>query len=187
MAGRTRIKIDNKSLKDFHRQLAKLTHEQLDPMYKKIIKTLASWLLAEVIRRTPVGVKPDDLPKKAAEYWKGYTGGTLRRGWTAKTEEEAKNGSVPDIASYLKNVHISRSGGEIFLEIVNPVHYASYVEYGHRQHVGQFAPAIGKRLTKSFVEGQYMLKISEDELQRQSPKIIHKRIADFLRSVFNGK
>lgn len=36
--------------------------------------------------------------------------------------------------------------------------YAPHVEFGHRQHVGQFVPAIGKRLVKPYVPGQYFLR-----------------------------
>lgn len=36
--------------------------------------------------------------------------------------------------------------------------YAPHVEFGHRQQVGRFVPAIGKRLVKPYVPGQYFLK-----------------------------
>ena len=36
--------------------------------------------------------------------------------------------------------------------------YAPHVEYGHRQEVGRYVPAIGKRLVKSWVPGQYFLR-----------------------------
>ena len=40
--------------------------------------------------------------------------------------------------------------------------YAPHVEYGHRQQVGRYVPAIGKRLVKSYVKGQYFLKKNVD-------------------------
>ncbi len=44
--------------------------------------------------------------------------------------------------------------------------YAPHVEYGHRQQVGRYVPAIGKRLVKSYVKGQYFLKKNVD-VQRE--------------------
>lgn len=36
--------------------------------------------------------------------------------------------------------------------------YAPHVEFGHRQEVGRFVPAIKRRLVKPYVPGQYFLK-----------------------------
>lgn len=41
--------------------------------------------------------------------------------------------------------------------IYNNVKYAAHVEYGHRQTLGRYVPAIGKRLKKDFVPGKKML------------------------------
>lgn len=46
-----------------------------------------------------------------------------------------------------------RSGKHYRAEIYNNIEYAPYVENGHRQEVGRYVPAIGKRLVRSFVEG----------------------------------
>ena len=57
------------------------------------------------------------------------------------------------------------------IEIGSDVKYAKFVEEGHRQEVGRFVPAIGKRLKKPFVQGKWMLKDSitqeEDNLQKK--------------------
>lgn len=47
-------------------------------------------------------------------------------------------------------------------EVGNPTAYADSVEYGHRQKVGRYVPAIGKRLKKAFVPGKKMLHRSMD-------------------------
>ena len=128
--------------------------------------------------------------------WAGYSGGTLRRGWTAKTEAEAKNGSGKsgDVLSYLEGVAVIKEGSSVsygssyHIVLINPVKYASYVEYGHRQTPGRFVPAIGKKLKKPFVEGKFMLRISEEELQKQAPAILQRRLTKFLRGLMdNGK
>lgn len=64
--------------------------------------------------------------------------------------------------------------------------YASYVEFGHRQTPGRYVPAIGKRLKASWVDGQYFLTISEEELQTIAPAVIQRKLDQLLREVFNG-
>ena len=45
-------------------------------------------------------------------------------------------------------------------EVGNPTEYVASVEYGHRQQVGRYVPALGKRLKKPFVPGSKMLQRS---------------------------
>ncbi len=47
--------------------------------------------------------------------------------------------------------------------VYNNTEYAAHVEWGHRQNVGQYVPAIGKKLKQPFVEGQHMLRDAVDE------------------------
>lgn len=76
--------------------------------------------------------------------------GLLRRSWTI--------GQI---------VHIPAG---IEVEIINPVEYAMYVEYGHRT-----------RNHKGWVEGRFMLTISIDELEREMPAILDKKLEQFLK------
>lgn len=39
--------------------------------------------------------------------------------------------------------------------LVNNMEYALHYEYGHRQEVGKYIPALGKRLVKPYVKGRY--------------------------------
>lgn len=181
------IKLDMAGLRGLDLAIKKLGDDK-DKFFEMAIKNLAARLLSKVIDRTPVGVKPDGLDAKAAEYWEGYIGGTLRRGWTAKTEKQAMEGTAPDLVTHAAGLQVEKSSGSYVVTIINPVKYASYVEYGHRQEPGRFVPALGKRLKKSFVPGQYMLTISEKELETQAPAILQKRIIDFLKGAFlSGK
>lgn len=68
---------------------------------------------------------------------------------------------------------VYREGGCYKVEIYNLMEYASYVEYGHRTRSGD-----------GWVEGQFFLTISEQELQRQSPAILEARIAKKLGEYF---
>ena len=70
------------------------------------------------------------------------------------------------------------------LPISNSTPYASYVEFGHRQTPGRYVPAINRRLKKGWVQGQFMMTISEKEIQESAPKILEQRVKEFLGSVF---
>jgi hypothetical protein len=65
------------------------------------------------------------------------------------------------------------------------VKYASYVEFGHRQTPGRYVPALGKRLKEGWVDGQYFLTLSEEELERIAPSMLQAKLDKFLREVFN--
>ncbi|OYP21341.1 hypothetical protein CG709_08025 [Lachnotalea glycerini] len=65
-------------------------------------------------------------------------------------------------------------GGYYVVEITNPVEYASYVEYGHRKRGG-----------KGWVNGRFMMTMSEKELERQAPAVIQKKLMSYLKGVFN--
>ena len=69
--------------------------------------------------------------------------------------------------------NVKRAGGTITIEIYNPVEYATYVEFGHRtpDHTG-------------WVDGRFMLTISEQEIQKDAPRILKNRLDAFVRSVF---
>lgn len=81
---------------------------------------------------------------KAAELSPVDTG-TLRMGWKMK-----------------------RSDGRV--DVYNNTEYAAHQEYGHRQKVGRYVPAIGKRLKKPFVEGRHMLRDAVSEKAKSFPE-----------------
>ena len=206
-------KADFSQLKVLQERLQKLQNTDIDKFCEDVSKALAARLLSLVIRRTPVGTAPKckgamyvnkvgvDGEKKTfftaagaefakiAPYWEGYTGGTLRRGWTAKTHEEAAKGSGNPTAEqalqYAQSLPVEKSGKYFIVRVVNPVKYASYVEFGHRQTRGRYVPALGKSLSQSWVDGCYMLALSEDKLETAAPKIIEKMLDNKLREVFN--
>ena len=157
---------DFKHMKELQERVQKLTGSDFDAFCEECAKELAARLLAKVIKRTPVGNYPSST---------GKMGGTLRRGWTAKTEEEAASGGKSNAKAYVDALPITKSGNMIQIEIINPVHYASYVEFGHRT-----------RNHKGWVKGRFMLSISENELQAQSPKILENKLKKYLGECFNG-
>lgn len=136
--------------------LEKLNQEQVDLFIDACAKELATRLLAKVIKRTPVGDYPNSSGKK---------GGTLRRGWTG-----GKNSSA---VAYADSLTIHHFGDVYVIEIINPVEYASYVEFGHRtaNH-------------KGWVNGRFMLTISEQEIQQAAPAIIEKKLMKQMGELF---
>lgn len=67
--------------------------------------------------------------------------------------------------------------GDLYeVEITNSTDYASYVEFGHRtvDHAG-------------WVDGRFMMTISEKELEAQGPVIIDRRLTAFLKEALDGK
>lgn len=159
-------KCDFRQLENLQKKLDRLQRSNLDEFFEECAKELAARLLAKVIRRTPVGQYPKETGKK---------GGTLRRGWTASTEEEAQSGGNKNAKQYASSLNITKSGEMYQIEIVNPVHYASYVEYGHRT-----------RDHKGWVSGRFMLTISEKELDAKASQILEKKLTKFLGECFDA-
>ncbi len=149
-------KFEFDDLKKFAKQLEQIREER-EQLCIEVEKALAARLLAKVIPRTPTGNYPPGS---------GKVGGTLKRSW--QVTDIIKKGDIYEIS------------------IFNPVEYAPYVEYGHRQEVGRFVPAIGKRLKNAWVPGRFMLTISEQELQRDAARIIDRKVTEFLMKRLGG-
>lgn len=83
----------------------------------------------------------------------------------------------------LKNNWVSniiKEGNIYKIEVINPLKYAEFVEFGHRQQPGRYVKAIGKRLKKSWVQGKFMLTLTERDLQRNLDKIIREKVNAFI-------
>lgn len=150
-------KVDYRQLRDFQKQLrTQLSDKQLDLFIESCAKELAARLLAKVIKRTPVGEYPSGS---------GKVGGTLRRGWTGGKSQAG--------SAFAGNLKVHHFGDVYVIEVTNPVEYASYVEFGHRtkNHSG-------------WVEGKFMLTISEQEIQSAAPKILENKLKKKLGECF---
>ena len=147
-------KVDFSELQKFVDKVEKsLDEDQVQLFMEACAKELAARLLTKVIRRTPVGVYPNRV------------GGTLRRGWTAEKQQ--------DVTAYVNSLNVMHTGDSFTIEIVNPVEYASYVEFGHRT-----------RNHKGWVEGKFMLTISSQEVQQAAPDVLEKKLKRKLGEVF---
>lgn len=71
---------------------------------------------------------------------------------------------------------VAKKGEGYEIVITNNTEYASYVEYGHRtaNHAG-------------WVDGRFMMTITEQEMESQGPAIINRRLTAFLKEVLGGK
>lgn len=160
-------KCDFSKLQGFQDRLNKLQQGDIEKFSEECAKELAARLLAKVIKRTPVGQYPTEAGKK---------GGTLRRGWTAASEREAEMTAVFGGGSaakkYVDSLTVNKVGNVYQIEIVNPVHYASYAEFGHRT-----------RNHKGWIQGRFMLTISEQELESQSASILERKLMKYLGGI----
>lgn len=175
---------DFSEIEKLQKQFEKLSKIDIERFCQEVAKELAARLLAKVIPRTPVGLGTFEVV--GGKKYTIKSGGTLRRGWTSNTEAEAESGSVPDAVTYAKSLKIAKMGKNYIIIVENPVKYASYVEYGHRQEPGRYVAAIGKRLKASWVEGKYMLTISEKELESEIPVLIERKMKKFIEECFNN-
>ena len=147
---------DLSGLKELQQNLQKL--QDPDAFVEACVKELAARLLTMVVERTPVGdYSGDSYTCASGEQHKGHkvpgkVGGTLRRGWTIG--------------------EIRKEGNVYKIDIINPVEYASYVEYGHRtaDH-------------KGWVKGHFMMTISEQELEKIAPKVLENKIKKILSNI----
>ncbi len=156
-------------LEELQRRLRQLQGAGMDRFYREASKELAARLLALVIPKTPV---------RKYKRGSGKKGGTLRRGWTARTEAEAAGGrgtGTSGAKAYANALPISHQGNTYTVEVINPVHYASYVELGHRKRGG-----------RGWVQGKYFLTISEEELRTLAPRVVEQKLQRYLREVFRG-
>lgn len=155
--------VDFKELIELNDKLRAFNKGKLLNFVREVSRELAGRLLEGAVYRTPVDT------------------GVLRAGWTARTEQEAKKGYWINPKVYASRLPVKKSGNVYTITIINPVEYASYVEYGHRQEVGRYVPAIKKRLKKHWIDGQFMLTKAEMELEGELPQIIERKIIKFLK------
>lgn len=91
------------------------------------------------------------------QYPAGRVGGQLRRSWQVG--------------------NVEKHGNSYIVEIINNTEYASFVEYGHRT---------GKNLDK-WVEGRFMMTISMQEIERELPRYLERKMTKLMNDILNGR
>ena len=184
--------VDMRELEKLQRDLNQLADEAKTQQFcEACAKELAARLLAKVIKRTPVRDYKKEITvtakrdgkrhKKGEQYTKkvnpsGKKGGTLQKGWTAHKGIGSEGLKTRGASQFVDTLKVHHYGNEYVIEIINSVKYASFVEYGHRtpNH-------------KGWVKGQFMMTISENEIKQIAPKLLEKRLTDFLKGAFDGE
>lgn len=159
---------DYKDYEKFAKNFSKqLKQQSAEAFLVDLLNDLGVIVLGNVKENTPVG----DYGPKLVEFTtkdgkrvsfmtkgEGRTGGHLRDNWKVKAATIV--------------------GKSVELVIYNPVHYAPYVENGHR--------IVRNGVTVGWVEGQFMLKITLDELQEKLAYIIEPRYIAYLNKLVGG-
>ena len=168
------VKLDYKELEKLKEKIMLFGDPtKMDQFFESCAKELAARLLAKVIKRTPVGDYPAETGKK---------GGTLRRGWTTGSTGNSTHDTQQAMYSNMfggdqavrkSDMKVTKVGNDYVIEIINPVFYASYVEYGHRT-----------RDHKGWVEGKFMLTISENEIRNSAPRVLENKLKNYLKGCF---
>lgn len=153
---------------DFKELLKRLEQAaKVSPAFvEKLTNQIAARLLRSLKKNTPTYETPA-YAKPIEGYTAKRTGGALKKGW--------------------KSERVQVKGDTIEIIVFNPVKYASYANYGHRQKPGRFIPQLGLRLKKSWVQGQFFMEKSEEEIKRILETVIWRQVDAFLEEVIGGR
>lgn len=169
-------------LKLLQKKFNKLADGDSEKFISDLAKELAKRLLNKVIKNTPTGRYDEEVnfttkdgKRVSFKPHSGKLGGTLKRGWTAKTDAEARSGGKGKSSiAYAKSLPVLKKGSIYVIEVINPVTYASYFEFGHR-----------KRNHKGWTRGRFVLTCAEKQLEAALPNIIQKRVDEYLMRCLN--
>ncbi|MDR0671884.1 MAG: HK97 gp10 family phage protein [Oscillospiraceae bacterium] len=162
------IVVDFSQINGFLPKLEQLGRRR-DAFFRSSAKVLAGMLLRAVKEKTPIGQYTEES---------GKNGGTLKRGWTG--------GADTDVTAFVSTMRVADIGNGYEITMENPVYYAPYVEFGHRQQPGRYVPQIGKRLTASYVEGKHMLEKAVNEVEPRARGVLEQQLEKFLREALEG-
>lgn len=154
-------------------KMFKAIKEDLPNFYDDVLKEVGARFLSLVIPLTPVeeNYTYEDRGKVVK-----VSGGALRRGWIGEVEP----GPTPTQAEIEKYIRELRTGGQR-ITLANTSEYAIYVNYGHLQSPGRYVPAIGKRLTKSWVDGLKFKEMAENEIGPYLPKVYNQKLKEYYK------
>ena len=84
-----------------------------------------------------------------------------------------------DLRNHWKLDGINRNGDELQVRFVNPMYYATFVEYGHaKPYKAGAAPG-----SADWVEGYFMMTVSLEVIQRNMPARFNKEFDQFITSL----
>lgn len=171
-------KCDYSQLEKLQKKMDKMQKNDFDVFCQKCAKNLAARLLRLVIQATPKSetVREEIVDAKGKRTLQTVkNGGTLQRGWTAKGEKQAVNGGNPGADVYAASLPVVKKGDTYHVTVYNPVHYASYVEFGHR------------RVNGGWTEGKLMLTKSEIIIEQGAPKMLERKIKKYMEECLSAE
>lgn len=95
-----------------------------------------------------------------------------------KHERHIDTKIIVQFLEYAMALPATKSGDKYRVEVINPVHYASYAELGHDKYNR-------RREYTGWKEGQYFLNLSEQDLRKLAPGIIEEKLEKELKKVFS--
>lgn len=192
------VKINMAGLEIMKKNLENIQKNQTEIM-ASLVKSLGALLLRKVIFRTPVGDYENDFQTyKRDNKKKGIKAGDIKYDKNGSAKRKGYKSVTSKNVTYIYrrrggNLRRNWTIGQVFknsnlysVEVINPTHYASYVEYGHRQTPGRFVPVLGKKLKRAWVPGRFMLTISENEIKENMDAILEKKLDSILKKVFGN-
>lgn len=155
--------MDLSELYEFQKKLKELRENKLDDFMNLLTRQLAQIVLSKAIFRTPVLT------------------GDLKRGWTGGTEIGP--------TAYVKTLPVVVNKKRYKMLLSNDMHYASYVEYGHRTRAGMGLKAstrrkkavVGSDGKMMFVPGMFMAKKAVDFAKSNFNQIAQIELERFIR------
>lgn len=170
-------------LKELESAFKKIQKDKED-MFRTIARQVALRFLMYVIPDTPTQ-ENKKIVITGPSFSKTYDirGGALKRGWIGQ-ETPGGEPSASEIKAYADTLPVQVSGKRRSVTVSNNVEYAPYVNYGHRQKVGRYVPVLGKTLTSSWVDGQYMLENATKNVQSMAQGLVNKLALQWMRKYF---
>lgn len=165
------IDFDIGGLKKFEESLQKIKDDKdsLLSLKKDCLKPLAALYIRTAKLNTPVGPRSAKYKIGNEVKTKHFNSERTRQSWA----------SGPLVVN----------NREAIIEVYNTSKYASFLNDGHRQKIGQFLPWIGAevdgvkqgaRLVKGWVDGQYMTEKAESAVERNSRRVLNAAIRKWL-------
>ena len=141
-------------------------------------------ILEEMSKQVDIGLEAIGLQAEKHAINNITSNGTVDTGLLRNSITHAVAGHSPEKQSYTADKgsgHGSYSGTvgterDKAVYIGTNVEYAPYVEYGHKQEVGRYVPAIGKRLVKPHVPAKPFLKPAVADHTDEYAKILRKAL-----------
>ena len=181
------LDFDFSGIETFQQNLERMADPvQLSGVMNSVANRMGAIYLREVKKKTPVG-------PRSIQILEGHdaNGNPIFKTHYFDTQNMRKSWFM-DAAS----VKSGNSNLTVSVKVYNTSRYASYVDDGHRQKVGQFLPFIGAgwqsgkvhgaRLKKSWVDGLHITTHAKNVVENNANNIMNSGLNAWLRSILEN-